>query len=182
MDTYKKHAVDYIIKAQKAGHTKEDITNKLKESGYPQSLINKAFEEASNPSAIQYDWKMISMFAAALFVVIIIIVLVSINFSSMDRERFIAKANKCQKAEYAEEIEGTTYLFATESCVFTKKVIAMAETEPEEVKDLFLNEEMTCYYNEGEFKTNWIEFLTKDLQYCKGDLKDIIEEILSFKT
>ena len=180
-EDYKKYVKDYIKKAKQTGYNDGIIKKKLHEAGYDPKLVQDAYDEVKGSSTQEYNWKKIALFSVAVLAIVVISIF-TLNQISMTRERFIEKANLCEKAEFISTIEGTTYKFLTENCVFKKKIIKLDKYEPEEVNDLFLNEELTCNYNEGEFNTNWIDYLTKDIENCEGELKEIIEEILTFKT
>jgi len=84
---------------------------------------------------------------------------------------FIAKANQCAPAVTEVEINTATMRIEShDDCSITKTVIAMDETEPEEIRDLFVGSEMTCTYDRGAFDSDYVTQISGNLGYCEGSL------------
>ncbi|OYT31823.1 hypothetical protein DRJ22_02295 [Candidatus Woesearchaeota archaeon] len=92
---------------------------------------------------------------------------------------FIKAANECTPAVLEKKIATTTLrLEIKEGCVLNKKVIGMDSSEPKEVRDLFENAEMDCYYDKGKFDPTYVTQISGNLGYCSGPLVDAILAVL----
>lgn len=84
---------------------------------------------------------------------------------------FIAKANQCQPAVMETTINTATLRIESHNdCSITKTVTAMDETEPQEIRELFVGASMTCSYDRGAFDTDYVTQISGNLGYCEGDL------------
>ena len=114
-----------------------------------------------------------------LLIVAVLGYLVIINSGGMTQEKFLDKANNCQTATMEKEIGTITMkLKVNDDCSITKTVVAVAETEPEAIQDLFLGTTMTCTYDKGMFDETYVNQISGNLGYCSGSLVDAILAVI----
>lgn len=92
---------------------------------------------------------------------------------------FMEAANACEPAVIQKKIGTATLRFEIkEGCILQKEVIAMDETEPQEIRDLFVGSSMECDYEEGSFDSAYVEQISGNLGTCQGTLVDAILAVI----
>jgi len=114
------------------------------------------------------------------FLLVLLIVGVIIDTECYSSKCFIEKANNCEFATYEETYDYGTVLYTTEECYFWKEVITISADEDVELKNLIEGTYMYCGYEAGSFNENWMTSLIADLEYCEGELKDVLEGLVVF--
>ena len=164
----------------------------MKKAGYSNKLINKIFKEygskhKNDKKSIKKPIIKVKFFARnkkliiSFFVILILIIITLgtmffINFCN-DKECFIEAANSCESSSFTQVENTITVKYSTEDCILTKKIINLDNTEPKEVKDLFINLEMFCNYEKNNFDSSLIEGFSVQIDQCNGPLKDIVEQV-----
>lgn len=111
--------------------------------------------------------------------VLVVLGLVAVYFTMGSRlvseDVFIERANACQPAVFEKTIgTATMRLESKRGCVLEKTIIAMDESEPVEVRNLFIGAQMTCEYQQGAFDTRYVMQISGDLGSCQGSLVDAV--------
>ncbi len=182
----------FIESHEKAGYSFHEIKKTMKKAGYPSKIINKAFKEYKKKPVKKFtckkyfnvfieNYKQIFLILAVFIVVVSVILFIPYSSSCNNKECFIESANLCDKASFSQE-EGTiTVEYSTEDCILTKKVIALDDSEPDEVKELFIDQEMKCRYAQDNFDPYMIDGFLNEVDQCEGALKDLIFQIRLIK-
>src|SRR4030042_927499 len=157
-------------KRKTAKKTDVDIDKILAKHGYGKPRINKSI--------------IAGIAIAAVLVVAILLILRYFPvgetagkalFMEVGESGFIRAANDCEAATYEKKIGTATFsMEITPDCIIIKKVIAMDESEPKEIRDLFVGAEMECTYDRGNFDTDYVTQISGNLGYCTGTLVDAI--------
>lgn len=103
------------------------------------------------------------------------------NATCSDAACFIAAANNCEDMNVT--LSGGVATFAytsSQSCVFTKTLVSVDENETRQMKDFLNGKSMTCIYERGRFNPGLVSSLVDGMEYCNGDLKDALSELLVF--
>ncbi|MDP2750557.1 MAG: DUF4190 domain-containing protein [Nanoarchaeota archaeon] len=100
--------------------------------------------------------------------------------SSMDC--FIENANACNTTTYIETTEIGTIRYSTATvedyCGLSKKIIALNSDEDPFLAKTLQNKELRCGYYKGEFNSQWTSSLIEGIEYCEGDLKEAIGQLI----
>jgi len=115
---------------------------------------------------------------AILLVLVIIGVIVDTECSSA--ECFVEKANNCEYATYEVTYDYGSVRYTAEDCYMWKHVLTINEDEDPELKVLIEDTYMYCGHEPGYFNEKWMTSLIADLEYCEGDLKDVLEKLVIF--
>tara|TARA_Y100000034_G_C6907521_1_gene421623 strand:- start:66 stop:659 length:594 start_codon:yes stop_codon:yes gene_type:complete len=182
----------FIASHDKVGYSHSEMKKTMKKAGYSNNLINKVFKEydlkhKSDKKSIKKSISkgnfflknkklIIGFFVILVLILIIFGVILSLD-SCNDKECFVQSANLCEKAVFTQVEKTITVNYETKDCVLIKKIIDLDNSEPKEVKDLFLNQEMSCNYEKGEFDSSFIESFSMNVVQCNGSLKDLIEQV-----
>ncbi len=164
------------------GSTFTKIRKELKKAKYTDSMIDDLFKKYKKQQAPFYirNKQFIMVSGVMILISLVIFGLISISTSlstCKSSSCFLEVANNCDKATF-EQIEDTvTVEYSADNCILTKKIVAMGEEEPQEVKDLFKNQEMTCVYAKGNFNENQILGFLEDIENCEGSLKEIVQQL-----
>jgi len=94
------------------------------------------------------------------------------------KDCFIAKANNCEDININVTEEFGSVNYASKGCVFTKTVLSMNDTE--EMRKLFEGKTLSCIYEQSRFDRRWVDSLVFGIEYCEGELKDRIVDMLAF--
>ncbi len=70
------------------------------------------------------------------------------------------------------------FKYSSADCVFTKTLISADETP--EMKSLLEGKSLTCRYEKGKFDQRWVTSLIFGIEYCEGELKDILVDLIAF--
>ena len=105
----------------------------------------------------------------------------SITTSCTTKDCFIASANDCKgiAMTLTEKAGIFTYASSTD-CVLTKTLVRLDPSETPEMKDVLEGKSMTCKYKKGEFDERWVTSLIYGIEYCDGELRDNLAELLTF--
>jgi len=94
---------------------------------------------------------------------------------------FIAAANNCTSTTATiTDAVGTFTYTSTENCSFTKTLIQLNASEMQEMKTALEGKSMTCNYAQGSFDPRLVTSLVGGIEYCSGDLKDAITNMMLF--
>ena len=98
-----------------------------------------------------------------------------------DKGCFIAAANDCKDLSLTltEDVGVLNYTSST-GCVFTKALVSLNADETQEMKNLLQGKSMTCKYEKGKFDARLVTTLIYGMEYCEGDLKDILGQLIVF--
>jgi hypothetical protein len=98
------------------------------------------------------------------------------------KECFITVANACKDMNLTlTETAGTFTYTSTSKCVFTKTLVTPNPQETQEMKALLTNKSLTCNYVQGKFDPRWVNSLIFGTEYCTGELRTILGEMLAFE-
>jgi hypothetical protein len=101
--------------------------------------------------------------------------------SGQDQAAFIVSANDCRDANLTiSEDEGTFRYTSSPGCIFTKTLVRLNESETRGMKTMLEGKSMTCTYTRGNFDPRLVTSLVGGMEYCTGDLKDAIAQLLIF--
>ncbi len=115
----------------------------------------------------------------------------SVKDCKQDKNCFIAEARKCNDAVYSQDLEGSVIEFSSGEftaeeataaedngdCIITKRFKTFSAEEPQEIKYLFEDLEMTCSYKKESFNQSVVNDLVAGIETCDGLLKDAIYEL-----
>ena len=93
---------------------------------------------------------------------------------------FIPAANDCAAIDLTLTEEAGTFRYVAKDCVFTKTLVSLDQTETQDMKDLLQGKSLTCRYEKGKFDPRWVNSLLFGTEYCEGELKDRLAELLLF--
>jgi hypothetical protein len=100
-----------------------------------------------------------------------------------EQAAFIAAADKCSETSMtATGIAGTFTYSVSPDCTFTKTLVRLNETESQGMKTMLEGKNMTCVYTPGNFDSRWVTSLVGGMEYCNGDLKDALANLIIFTT
>jgi len=185
-----KRAIDYVKGRLKDGSSTYSIRRELLDKNYSSETADMLIQKAKKRFPILIF--LIILIAAGVAALIYFLapliaplisqigtIFVSEKNCGSDSECFITAANLCQSAKFQNNIAGSVYEYKTKDCVLTKTALKINETEPQEIKDIFEGQSMTCEYSNGYFNENWLNTLSTDAELCEGGLKDAIDMIVS---
>jgi len=94
------------------------------------------------------------------------------------KDCFITKANNCENVNIDVTEDFGTVNYASKDCVFTKTLISTNGTE--ETKKLLESKTLSCKYEQSKFDQRWVNSIIFGIEYCEGELKDRIVDMLAF--
>ena len=98
-----------------------------------------------------------------------------------DQAAFIAAANDCADANLTvSEDVGTFRYTSRQGCTFTKTLVRLNASESQAMKTMLEGKSMTCGYAKGAFDPRLVTSLVGGMEYCTGDLKDAIAQLIVF--
>ena len=101
--------------------------------------------------------------------------------ASQDLSNFIAAANDCRDMnQTVTNGVGTFTYTSTSGCVFIKTLDHLNATESRGMKNMLEGKNMTCSYTKGAFDSRLATSLVGGMEYCNGDLKDSLAELMIF--
>ena len=171
-----------ILKYRKNGYNEYQIKLALIRQHYPSNIIHDLLAKAKAPEKKEHHFNLVY----TLIVIILIIPLLTFTSFKLFTPKyepcsnifcFLAVSNNCGKAIYTQEIEGTVFLLKTSNCELIKQVKEISSNEPQEIKSLLKDKSMKCKYNKIELPEELVTSVSKSLEYCDGELKDIILSI-----
>ncbi len=98
---------------------------------------------------------------------------------------FIARANQCKTVTYDEttdigkisySVDG--YKTAGTYCVMTKEIVELSDNDDAFLKTALEKKTMECVYSPYKFNGQWVTSMIEGLEYCSGDLKDAVGQLL----
>jgi len=94
---------------------------------------------------------------------------------------FITAANNCENSSLTLTDDVGTFSFSsTTACIFTKTLVGLNANETQEMKKALERKSMACKYEKGKFDSRLVTSLIFGSEYCEGNLKDAIGELLAF--
>ena len=189
----------YIKKYYKIGFNRDSLIKTLISSGYDKKTINqelenfeenykKSFSEKFREAEQRFKSKFFSKpyhfskFYAVIGVIFIIIVASLFVFlfplskdCGYDKQCFIENAVKGNSVFVKEEVVGSTLEYSLSGNILTKRFIVFDPTEPKEVQDLLKGKEMICIFD--VFDETLIDGIFGGIEYCEGNLKDVVYEL-----
>jgi len=97
------------------------------------------------------------------------------------KDCFTSLANKCNSTNLTiTEPAGVFRYSSSKDCVFTKTLVSLNDNETQEMKNLLEGKSLTCSYEKGKFDRRWVNSLIFGTEYCRGELKDILGDLLVF--
>lgn len=97
------------------------------------------------------------------------------------KDCFITLANDCNDTSLTlTEAAGVLKYSSSKDCVFTKTLVSLKANETQEMKSLLQGKSLACRYEKGKFDRRWANSLIFGIEYCEGELKDTIVELLPF--
>ena len=97
------------------------------------------------------------------------------------KECFISSANDCNDISLTlTEDAGVLKYASSKDCVFTKTLVSLNANETQEMKSLLQGKSLTCRYEKGKFDQRWVTSLIFGTEYCEGELRDILAELIAF--
>jgi hypothetical protein len=105
------------------------------------------------------------------------------NTVMQEKAAFIAAANNCTTTTtvITDDI-GTFQYTSSDNCTFTKTLVQLNGTEMQEMKKMLEGKSMTCNYAQGGFDPRLVTTLIGGIEYCSGDLKDDITNMMLFSS
>jgi len=99
----------------------------------------------------------------------------------MTKECFIASANDCKAVQmtFSEEAGNFTYAVSSD-CLFTKTLTTPNPQETQDMKNLLKGKSLSCTYEKGNFDERWANYLIFGTEYCEGELKEILGQLILF--
>lgn len=96
------------------------------------------------------------------------------------KECFISSANDCKDLTLTLTEAAGVFTYSSKDCVFTKILTSLNADETHEMKALLQGKSLTCKYEKGKFDNRWANSLIFGTEYCEGELKDILSELILF--
>lgn len=97
------------------------------------------------------------------------------------KDCFISAANECNDITLTLSEDAGVFEYSSSiDCVFSKTLVQSHESETQEMKNLLEGKSFTCTYEKGAFDERWVTSLIFGTEYCEGELKDILVELLVF--
>ncbi len=75
---------------------------------------------------------------------------------------------------------GTFSYQSTSDCALLKTMVKMNASEPTEVRNMVEGKSMVCGYTKGNFDSRWVTTLIGGIEYCHGDLRDGLAQLIVF--
>jgi len=98
-----------------------------------------------------------------------------------EKAAFVTAANNCTDTTATiTDAVGTFQYTSTANCTFTKTLVSLNASEMQEMKTMLEGKSMTCYYAQGSFDPRLVTSLVGGIEYCSGDLKDGITNMMLF--
>lgn len=95
-------------------------------------------------------------------------------------ECFIEAANSCENSTFYSTEDIGFIKYETSGCFFMKTIVSTNKAELPEIKELIEGKSLICQYDFGLFNEDWMNSLSENIEYCQGDLKEAIGELVLF--
>ena len=97
------------------------------------------------------------------------------------KECFISSANDCNDVDLTLTQDAGVFKYSSsKDCVFTKTLVSLNANETQEMKSLLQGKSLMCRYKKGTFDQRWVTSLIFGTEYCTGELRDILAELIAF--
>ncbi|MEK6963753.1 MAG: hypothetical protein AABX70_04955 [Nanoarchaeota archaeon] len=97
------------------------------------------------------------------------------------KECFIPLANDCKALDLTLTEDAGVFKYSSSTdCVFTKTLVSLSTSETQEMKSLLEGKSLTCKYEKGKLDPRWATSLIFGTEYCKGELRDSLVELIVF--
>ncbi len=101
--------------------------------------------------------------------------------TGQDTAAFITAANDCRDMNLTVTTTVGTFSYqSTSDCALLKTVVKMNAGETAEVKKMLEGKSMVCGYTRGNFDSRWVTTLIGGIEYCHGDLRDGLAQLIAF--
>jgi len=101
--------------------------------------------------------------------------------TTQDPAAFIAAANDCRAMNLTvTNTIGTFNYQSTSDCALLKTLVKVNASELAEVRNMVEGKKMVCGYTKGNFDSRWVTTLIGGVEYCHGDLRDGLAELIVF--
>lgn len=97
-----------------------------------------------------------------------------------DKTCFISAANDCKDTSLTLTEDFGVLKYSSKDCIFTKTLVSLNANETEEMKTLLEGKSMTCKYENGKFDQRLVTSLIYGTEYCDGELKDALGQLIVF--
>ncbi len=175
---------NYIKSQYEKGHTFAVIQEALINHGYPKDFVKGVIKDSIRNYEHVTALKSPAQIGLGILLVIIVIGFFfflrgNIPKTCDTKQCFLERAQACKAAKYVHQADKLTYELITDKrCTLTKKVIAVADTEPEQVKAILLDKSMDCNYERNAFNEQYLTTMLGGIQSCTGPLKEAFYEVL----
>lgn len=152
----------------------EDVVNQFSSKGKKESLNG-----VEKFDVMKYLPQII-LFVGVVFLIFAIVFLIN-SFSVVaceNKECLISEAENCKNAELTLIEEAGTFEYLSKGCLLTKTILALDESESEEIKQLLEMKSMTCGYEKGNFDANWVNSLILGIEKCEGELAETLGQLV----
>jgi len=180
----KRKIKDYILKEYNKGYTYNAIEKVLINSGYDKADVEKLVREIVREPIKSRLIKGLPFLILSLIIIFGVILFVifglpKLSISECDtKDCFIKNANDCKASKFIVNDDGTLYEFITSGdCTLTKTITKVSSSEPEAIRDLFMDKSLVCQYEKSDFDDKWISTLLGGLEKCTGSLKEALYEL-----
>jgi len=94
---------------------------------------------------------------------------------------FISATNNCQPMNLTVTNGVGTFTYtSTSGCVLVKTLVRLNASESQDVKNMLEGKSMVCGYTKGKFDPRWVTSLVGGMEYCYGDLRDGLAQLIVF--
>tara|TARA_Y100000310_G_C20247783_1_gene607644 strand:+ start:15 stop:614 length:600 start_codon:yes stop_codon:yes gene_type:complete len=181
----------YIKKYTKKGYPKNSLTDVLSKFGYSKSTIKECFKEVKVEKPKLLDklkekeeifldlftkWYTFAFLTVLFLIIIITFAIFSLsNNCEYDKDCFIQNALESKSTKVYEEVAGSILEYSFKEGRVVKEFVDFSEDEPEEVVVLLKNKKVVCEFD--EFTPELVDGLFGGVEYCEGELLNIIYEL-----
>lgn len=180
-----KRAAEFIRRAVVAGFSEDEIRESFLKKGYPPEEVARLLEIYIKKEApVEHHYAKYLLFVIGILIVVLVVLFLLAGKRMCDnQECFIGAANSCKETSLKQYEEGSIFTYeirkTDEGCTLVKTATDISDNEPSETKELLEGKSMSCVFSEGGFNPNWLNYLTKDIDGCYGELRDGLESITS---
>ena len=96
------------------------------------------------------------------------------------KECFAADANDCKEKSILVNEDFGTVAYSAKGCVFTKTIVSLDASEPQDMKLALEGKSLTCKYEKGNFNEEWTGSLVLGIDNCEGNLRDALALLTAF--
>ena len=176
----------YLKKYIKHGYKEEEIKNALHNAGYTNQVIEKVFKNINNQPKKKFlfqdhdhlhispRWYSLAAIIIILAIALPIIIMTSTKDCNFDKQCFIENALKNKQVKVKEDVAGSTLQYSYKDNILTKEFVKFSKDEPEEVIILLKDKKIRC---ETDFKEELVDGVFGGVEYCEGELLNVIYEL-----